>query len=67
MFSLSVLQVSHDFAINFSPDDDECEGKTKTKPIFILEIVNVQDGQIKATVIIEWLFLGADLWEINFL
>lgn len=31
-----------------------------------LEMIT-QDGQINATVIIEWLFRGADHWEINFL
>lgn len=30
-FLLSVLQVSHDFAINFNPDDDECEGESKMR------------------------------------
>lgn len=27
--SLPRLQVSHDFAINFNPEDDECEGKER--------------------------------------
>lgn len=66
MVFLSVFQVSHDFAINFNPEDDECEGKTNTRPssvrfwdiFFILEKVHVQDGQITTMIIIQQLPRG---------
>ncbi|XP_074171106.1 copine-7 isoform X2 [Rhinolophus sinicus] len=31
-FQMSVSLVSHDFAINFNPEDDECEGSSSTAP-----------------------------------